>query len=51
MELRHLDGGELLPFTTGSHIMVAVPNGSRRNYSLCTDPCQQNVWQIAIKQN
>ena len=51
MELRHPDGDELPPFTAGSHITVLVPNGSRRNYSLCSDPARQDVWEIAIKRD
>ncbi len=51
MELRHPEGGELPACTAGSHITVAVPNGSRRNYSLCSDPARSDAWEIAIKRD
>lgn len=37
-ELRHPEGLELPAVTPGSHLTVQVPNGARRNYSLCSDP-------------
>jgi len=50
-ELRH-PGGEPLPaFTPGAHLTVQVPNGARRNYSLCSDPADTSHYQIAVKRD
>jgi phthalate 4,5-dioxygenase reductase subunit len=48
-ELRRPTGGELPAFTPGSHIPVRVPNGSLRNYSLCSDPVDHSRYVIAVK--
>ena len=50
-ELRHPDGLELPAFTPGSHLTVQVPNGVRRNYSLCSDPADTDLYQIAVKRD
>jgi phthalate 4,5-dioxygenase reductase component len=48
-ELRRPDGAELPPFTPGAHLSVRVPNGSMRNYSLCSDPTELGCYLIAVK--
>jgi len=48
-ELQHPDGGELPQFTAGSHVVVRVPNGLRRKYSLCNDPAERDRYVIAVK--
>jgi phthalate 4,5-dioxygenase reductase subunit len=48
-ELRHPGGGELAPFTAGAHLVVRVPNGSERKYSLCNDPSERDRYVIAVK--
>ncbi len=50
-ELRHPDGTPLPVFTAGSHLTVQVPNGVRRNYSLCSDPADTSMYQIAVKRD
>ncbi|MDO8252253.1 MAG: PDR/VanB family oxidoreductase [Rhodoferax sp.] len=50
-ELRRADGTPLPPFTAGSHLTVQVPNGTRRNYSLCSDPADTSHYQIAVKRD
>ncbi len=50
-ELRHPQGLPLPPFTAGSHLTVQVPGGTRRNYSLCGDPADASVYQIAVKRD
>lgn len=50
-ELRHPDGAPLPPFTPGSHLTVQVPSGVRRNYSLCSDPADTSMYQIAVKRD
>jgi phthalate 4,5-dioxygenase reductase subunit len=50
-ELRHPDGLTLPAFTPGSHLTVQVPNGVRRNYSLCSDPADADFYHIAVKRD
>ena len=50
-ELRDPAGGELAGFTPGSHVTVEVPSGSRRNYSICSDPAQRAFYEIAVKRD
>jgi phthalate 4,5-dioxygenase reductase subunit len=50
-ELREPDGKPLPPFTAGAHLTVQVPNGSRRNYSLCSSPANTSCYQIAVKRD
>ena len=49
-ELAAQDGGELPPFTPGSHITVTTPSGQKRRYSLCNDPAERDRYLIAVKQ-
>jgi ferredoxin-NADP reductase len=32
----------------GDHVIVLLPNGMRRAYSLCGDPGRSDLWQIAV---
>ena len=50
-ELRDPGGLPLPPFTAGAHLTVQVPGGTRRNYSLCGDPADALVYQIAVKRD
>jgi phthalate 4,5-dioxygenase reductase subunit len=50
-ELVQLDGGDLPPFTAGSHVKVQAPNGALRKYSLCNDPSERNRYVIAVKRD
>lgn len=50
-ELTHPQGLPLPPFTPGSHLTVQLPSGMRRNYSLCGDPADTDVYQIAVKRD
>ncbi|HET7887142.1 MAG TPA: PDR/VanB family oxidoreductase [Bradyrhizobium sp.] len=49
-ELAAEGGGELPPFTPGSHITVTTPSGQKRRYSLCNDPAEREHYLIAVKQ-
>jgi phthalate 4,5-dioxygenase reductase subunit len=49
-ELAASDGGELPPFTPGSHITVTAPSGQKRRYSLCNDASERERYLIAVKQ-
>lgn len=48
-ELRDPTGRNLPPFTAGAHIVVRVPNGQERKYSLCNDPGERDRYVIAVK--
>lgn len=50
-ELRAADGAALPAFSAGSHLTVQVPNGTRRNYSLCSDPADTSHYAIAVKRD
>lgn len=50
-ELRQPDGSDLPAFTPGAHLTVEVPNGTRRNYSLCSNPADTGFYQIAVKRD
>ncbi len=50
-ELRSPDGQDLPAFTPGAHLTVQVPNGARRNYSLCSNPADTSFYQIAVKRD
>jgi phthalate 4,5-dioxygenase reductase component len=49
LEFRDPAGKPLPQFTAGAHIAVRVPNGLVRKYSLCTDPAERDLYQIAVK--
>jgi phthalate 4,5-dioxygenase reductase subunit len=48
-ELRRADGGDLPEFTAGAHLIVRVPNGLIRKYSLSNDPAERDRYVIAAK--
>lgn len=41
-------GGEMPPFTAGSHLDVHLPNGLVRQYSLCNDPRETHRYVVAV---
>lgn len=44
--------GESLPvWQPGDHISLSLPNGTTRQYSLCGDPANSDVWTIAVKRS
>lgn len=47
-ELKRTDGGELPPFTAGSHVDVQVRDGLVRQYSLCNPPGETDRYVIAV---
>ena len=47
-ELVNPDGGDLAPFTAGSHIDLHLPNGMIRSYSLVNDQGEHNRYVIAV---
>jgi vanillate O-demethylase ferredoxin subunit len=44
-------GGDLVPFTAGSHIDLHLSNGMIRSYSLVNDQCETNRYVIAINKD
>ena len=42
------DGSPLPPWVPGSHIDVVLPNGLTRQYSLCGDPAERSMLQVAV---
>jgi phthalate 4,5-dioxygenase reductase component len=49
LELRDPVGAELPAFTPGSHLVLQVPNGATRHYSLCNDPHERDRYVLAVK--
>jgi tetrachlorobenzoquinone reductase len=47
-ELVSPDGGDLAPFTAGSHIDLHLPNGMIRSYSLVNDQSERHRYVIAV---
>jgi len=47
-ELVALAGGELVPFTAGSHLDLHLPNGMIRSYSLVNDQSERSRYVIAV---
>src|SRR5260370_36403380 len=47
-ELISPNGGDLAPFTPGSHIDLHLPNGMIRSYSLVNDQNERNRYVIAV---
>jgi ferredoxin-NADP reductase len=47
-ELISPDGGDLAPFTAGSHIDLHLPSGMIRSYSLVNDQSERNRYVIAV---
>ncbi|KQO52522.1 PDR/VanB family oxidoreductase [Methylobacterium sp. Leaf85] len=46
---RHPLRPSLPPFTAGAHVDVHLPDGRRRQYSLCGDPADASAYRIAVK--
>lgn len=48
LELGRIDGAPLPEWQPGAHIELTLPNGQKRQYSLCGDLACRDIWQIAI---
>lgn len=48
-DFRRVDGTPLPHWHPGDHISLRLPNGLARQYSLCGDPADADVWSIAVK--
>ena len=49
--LCHPQGLSLPAYSAGAHVTVCTPGGMRRNYSLCGEPGESQLWQIAVKRD
>lgn len=43
------DGGDLPEFSAGAHLLIKVPNGLLRRYSIASDPHERDRYLIAVK--
>lgn len=50
-ELVALAGGDLAPFTAGSHVDLHLSNGMIRSYSLVNDPSERHRYVIAVNKD
>lgn len=41
-------GGQLPPWVAGSHITLHLPDGMKRQYSLCGDPADRSAYEVAV---
>jgi ferredoxin-NADP reductase len=48
LELRHPDGGPLPEWSPGAHVDLAVGADLVRQYSLCGDPADRDLWRVAV---
>lgn len=48
IELAPVAGGQLASWLPGSHITLHLPDGMKRQYSLCGDPAERESFQIAV---
>jgi ferredoxin-NADP reductase len=48
LDLRDPDGADLPAWSAGAHIDLRLPGGLTRQYSLCGDPAERDVWRIGV---
>jgi ferredoxin-NADP reductase len=48
LTLRHPEGAVLPAWRPGAHIDLLLDEGLVRQYSLCGDPADRHIWQIAV---
>ncbi len=48
VELRDPAGADLSTWEPGAHVVLNLPNGVVREYSLCGDPGDRRTWSIAV---
>lgn len=41
-------GGSLPPFAAGAHVLLELPGGLTRQYSLCNDPAERHRYRLAV---
>jgi ferredoxin-NADP reductase len=50
-EFQAMNGGELPPFTAGSHIDLHLPNGLIRSYSLANAPVERHRYVVGVNRD
>jgi vanillate O-demethylase ferredoxin subunit len=48
LRLERSNGQPMSPFSPGSHVELQIPNGSRRSYSICSDPADLSYYLLGI---
>jgi ferredoxin-NADP reductase len=48
LALRDLDDRPLPPWTPGAHVDLVLDGGRTRQYSLCGDPADHQVWRLGV---
>ncbi|MCU0985105.1 MAG: PDR/VanB family oxidoreductase [Acetobacteraceae bacterium] len=48
LTLRHAKRDTLPPFQGGAHTLLTLPDGTKRAYSLASDPARAEAWDIAV---
>jgi ferredoxin-NADP reductase len=51
LTLRHADGEPMPSWRPGAHVDLVLPIGMVRQYSLCGDPADRSVLQVAVSRN
>ncbi|HEV7212658.1 MAG TPA: PDR/VanB family oxidoreductase [Blastococcus sp.] len=48
LDLRDRAGADLPEWSAGAHVDLRLPGGLTRQYSLCGDPAERDVWRIGV---
>lgn len=48
LTLRHAKRDTLPPFQGGAHTLLTLPDGTRRAYSIASEPARAEAWDIAV---
>ncbi|WP_291297170.1 PDR/VanB family oxidoreductase [Elioraea sp.] len=48
LTVRHARRDTLPPFRGGAHTLLTLPDGTRRAYSIASDPARAEAWDIAV---
>lgn len=48
LRLERSNGQPMAPFIPGAHVELQIPNGSRRSYSICSDPKDLSHYRLGV---
>lgn len=48
LKLERLNGQPMAPFEPGAHVELQIPNGTRRAYSICSNPADLSHYTIGV---
>jgi ferredoxin-NADP reductase len=48
LRLERANGQPMAPFEPGAHVELQIPNGTRRSYSICSDPADQSHYMLGV---